>query len=119
MGEFIRKHWTYLLGALLLHVLFAGMFGLTMISMQRTTPPPAQLAIKAVVVDSSVVAKASRQRQRDRQREREQVEQQKREAEAQRQKQEQEEIQRREAEQRAEQERQTELKQREEAEQRR
>jgi colicin import membrane protein len=118
MGEFFRKHWTYLLGALLLHALFAGVFGLTLITMQRT-PPPTQLAIQAVVVDQSVVAKASRQRQRDRQRERERSEQQQREQEALKQKQEQEDIAKREAEQRAEQERQTELSQREQAEQRR
>jgi colicin import membrane protein len=108
MGEFLRKHWTYLLGALLLHALFAGVFGLTMITMQRT-PPPTQLAIQAVVVDQSVIAKASRQRQRERQRERERAEQQQREQEALKQKQEQEDIAQREAE----------LKQREETEQRR
>jgi colicin import membrane protein len=118
MGEFLRKHWTYLLGAVLLHALFAGVFGLTMVSMQRT-PPPAQLAIQAVVVDQSVVAKASRQRQRERQRERDRAEQQQREQESLKQKQQQEEIAKREAEQRAEQERQAELKQRQEAEQRR
>lgn len=113
MAEFIRQHWAYLLAALVLHVLFAGVFGLTLIQMSRHAPPP-QLAIQAVVVDQSMVSRAARQQQRQReqavQREREQAaEQQRRE----------EEMARREAEQRAEQERQIELKQREEAERQR
>jgi colicin import membrane protein len=114
MVEFIRKHWTYLLGAVLLHALFAGVFGLTMISMQRT-PPPTQLAIQAMVVDQSVLARAAKQRQRERER----VQVQQREQEAAKEKEQQEQVERREAEQRLEQERQAELKQREEAEQRR
>ncbi|MGH8177455.1 MAG: cell envelope integrity protein TolA [Steroidobacter sp.] len=118
MAEFIRKHWAYLIVAVLLHVLFAGVFGLTMIQMSRN-PPPAQLAIQAVIVDQSVLSRASRQQERERDREREQVQQREREQAAEQQRRDQEEIQRREAEQRVEQERQVELKQRQEAEQQR
>src|SRR5690606_9534870 len=111
MFDFLRQHWIYLLGALLLHVLFAGVFGLTMIQMSRNAPPP-QLAIQAVVVDPSVLAAAQRPQppQRDRERERRE-EQRKKELAEQREKQlaEQrrleEEVVRREAEQRAERER--------------
>ena len=92
MAEFVRQHWTYLIGALLLHVLFAGIFGLTLISISRN-PPPAQLAIQAVVVDSSQLRPSRQQRER---------------AEAEQRRQEQEAQARREAEQRAEQERQVE-----------
>lgn len=125
MFDFLRQHWIYLLGALLLHVLFAGVFGLTMIQMSRNAPPP-QLAIQAVVVDPSVLAAAQRPQplQRDRERERRE-EQRKKELAEQREKQlaEQrrleEEVVRREAEQRAERERLAEQKRREEEEQRR
>ena len=55
MAEFLRQHWGYLLAALALHVLFAGVFGLTMIQMSRNAPQP-QLAIQAVVVDQSLLA---------------------------------------------------------------
>ena len=50
MAEFLRKNWAYLIGAVLLHVVFAAVFGLTLISIARQ-PPPAELAIQAVVVD--------------------------------------------------------------------
>ena len=107
MAEFLRKHWAYLIGAVLLHVAFAGIFGLTMVSMWRKPLQPT-LAIQAVVVDRSVIDRAARQQQRERQqeRERQQAEQRKQEE-------------RREAEQRAEQERQQEQKQREQAQERR
>jgi colicin import membrane protein len=118
MAEFLRHHWAYLLAALALHVLFAGVFGLTMIQMSRNAPPP-QLAIQAMVVDQSLLNRANRQQQRAREREREQAQQREREQTAERQRREQEDTQKREAEQRAEQERQLELKQREESEQRR
>ena len=118
MAEFIRKHWAYLIAALLLHVLFAGVFGLTMLRMSRNAPPP-QLAIQAVVVDQSLLSRANRQQQRERERRREQAIQREREQAAEQQRREQEETARREAEQRAEQERQVELKQREEADQKR
>nr|WP_298728421.1 cell envelope integrity protein TolA [uncultured Steroidobacter sp.] len=132
MVDFIKQHWTYILGALLLHALFAGIFGLTMLNMQRS-PPPVQLAIQAVVVDPKALNDAARQqrqqRERDRaqQQEREQAAQREREEQvrreqeqaAEQQRREQEEVQRKQAEQRAEQERQIELKQRQEAEQRR
>jgi colicin import membrane protein len=113
MGEFLRQHWAYLIGALLLHVLFAGVFGLTLVSISRQ-PPPAQLAIQAVVVDQSVLNRANRRQQREaeQQRAREQ-------AAAEQRRQEQQEQERREEEQRAEQERQAELKQREQEDQRR
>jgi colicin import membrane protein len=132
MADFFKQHWTYIVGALLLHVFFAGIFGLTMLNMQRN-PPPVQLAIQAVIVDPASLSKATRQqqqrRERDRaaqqqreqqeQREREQKEQREREQTAEQQRREQEATVQREAEQRAEQERQVELKQRQEAEQRR
>jgi colicin import membrane protein len=108
MAEFLRQHWAYLIGALLLHVLFAGIFALTMVSLSRK-PPPAQLAIQAVVVDQSVLARASRQQQRDRER----AEQRQRERAAAEQRRQQEENARRDAEQRAEQERQIEQQRRE------
>ncbi|HEY0685042.1 MAG TPA: cell envelope integrity protein TolA [Steroidobacter sp.] len=132
MVDFIKQHWLYILGALALHAVFAGIFGLTMLNMQRT-PPPVQLAIQAVVVDPAALNKAARQQRQERerervqqrereaeaQREREQAEQQRREQEEEATRKQQEETARRESEQRAEQERQVELKQREEAEQRR
>lgn len=132
MVGFIKQHWQYIFGALLLHALFAGIFGLTLLNMQRT-PPPVQLAIQAVLVDPKALNQASRQQQQRRERER--AQQQEREAQAQREreqaadqqrreqedatKKQQEETARRETEQRAEQERQVELKQRQETEQRR
>jgi colicin import membrane protein len=105
MLEFLRKYWAYLIGALLLHVVFAAVFGLTMISMARK-PQQTVLAIHAVVVDRSVLDRAARQQQRDRAQEREQQRQQQ-EAEQRKQQE------RRETEQKAEQARQQEQKQRE------
>ena len=105
MPEFLRKHWVYLIGAVLLHVVFVGEFGLTMLKF-ASKPPPAPLAIQAVVVDRSVIDRAARQQERDRAKEREQQRQQQ---EAQQRKQEE----RREAEQKAEQQRQQEQEQRE------
>jgi colicin import membrane protein len=107
MAEFLRKHWAYLIGAVLLHVAFAGVFGLTLVSIWRKPLQPT-LAIQAVVVDRSVIDRAARQQQRDRAEERE-----RQQAEQRRQRE------RREAEQRAEQERQQEQKQREQEQQRR
>jgi colicin import membrane protein len=104
MLEFLRKYWAYLIGALLLHVVFAAIFGLTLISMARK-PQPAVLAIQAIIVDRSVLDRAARQ-QRDSTQEREQ---QRKQQEAEQRKQQE----RREAEQKAEQVRQQEQKQRE------
>jgi len=113
MAEFLRNHWAYLIGAVLVHVVFAAIFGLTMITMMRQ-PQPAALAIQAVVVDRSVIDRAARQQQRDRTQERErEQERQRQEAEQRKQQQE-----RRDAEQRAEQERQQEQKEREQEQQR-
>jgi colicin import membrane protein len=106
MAEFLRNHWAYLIGAVLVHAVFAAVFGLTMITMMRQ-PQPATLAIQAVVVDRSVLDRAARQQQRDRTQEREQ-ERQRQQVEERKQQE------RREAEQRAAQERQQEQKQREE-----
>jgi colicin import membrane protein len=111
MLEFVRQHWLYLLGALLLHVLFAGLFGLTMLQMSRKAPPP-QLAIQAVVVDSSVLEQPARRRQDEQaraQREREAEEARRRQAE---------EAERRQAEERAAREREVERQRRIEEEQR-
>ena len=125
MVDFLKQHWAYILGALLLHVVFAGIFRLSMWNMQRN-PPPVQLAIEAVIVDPASLNAPSRrqqqqQRERDRaaQQQREQQAQREREQAAERQRREQEELARREAEQRAERERQVELQQRQESEQRR
>jgi len=107
MSEFISKHWAYLIGAVLLHAVFAAVFGLTMINIWSKPLQPT-LAIQAVVVDRSVIDRAARKQQRDRAQERE------RQQAEQRQQQE-----KREAEQRAERERQQELKQREDEQQRR
>ena len=125
MADFIKQHWSYIIGAMLLHALFAGIFGLTMLNMTRT-PPQVQLAIQAVIVDPSTLKSPTKQ-QRQQQRERDRAEEQRREQEqqkereqvAEQQRREQEDTVRREAEQRAEQERQVELKQRQETEQRR
>jgi colicin import membrane protein len=113
MTEFLRQHWGYLIGALLLHVLFAGVFGLTLISMQRHAPPPT-LAIQAVVVDRSQLAQPKPQKPVPPQ---EDQAQQQAKVEADRKRQE--DQQRHEAEERAEREREVELKQREEQAQRR
>ncbi|MFO7305077.1 MAG: cell envelope integrity protein TolA [Gammaproteobacteria bacterium] len=72
MREFLRQHWVYLLGALLLHVLFAGVFALTLFQFSRNAPTP-QLAIEAVVVDESALASARRDRERERAREQERL----------------------------------------------
>ena len=107
MSEFISKHWAYLIGAVLLHVAFAAVFGLTLINIWSRPLQPT-LAIQAVVVDRSVIDRAARQqeRQKAQERERQQAEQRRQQE-------------KRDAEQRAEQERQQELKQREEEQQRR
>ena len=130
MSDFLRLNWKYLLGAALLHILFAGVFALTMISMSRNAPPPV-LAIQAVMVDPSILnAAGSVKREQDRQAqarreaaERERLAEQQRQKEEQdrkqEQKQQQEQQTQREAEQRAEQERQVEQKQRQEQEQKR
>src|SRR5262245_25838859 len=106
MAEFLRKNWVYLIGAVLLHVAFAAVFGLTLVNIWSKPLQPT-LAIQAVVVDRSVIDRAARQQQRERiqERERQQAEQRKQQE-------------RRDAEQRAEQERQKELKQREQEQQR-
>ena len=52
MAEFLRNHWVYLIGALLLHAVFAAVFGLTMVQFARQ-PQPATLAIQARVTGSS------------------------------------------------------------------
>lgn len=114
MAEFLRNHWTYLIGAVLLHVVFAGIFGLTLVSMARQ-PQPVQLAIQAVVVDQSVLSRAARQQERERERDRAQE----RERQAAEERKQEEQTKQREAEQRAEQEKQAEVKQREEEQQRR
>ena len=112
MIAFLRQHWTYLLGAMLLHALFAGVFALTMIQMSRTTPPT-QLAIEAVIVDESMLRQASRPPRRQR----EEQEKQREQALAE-EKQRQEEQAKRETEQRAERERQAEQERRDEEQQR-
>jgi colicin import membrane protein len=115
MSSFLRQNWVYLVGALLLHVLFAGVFGLTMIQISRDAPPP-QLAIQAVIVDESMLKQAS-QPPRPRPEEKQKIQAQQRErALAEQRKQEEA---KRETEQRAERERQAEQQRRQEEEQRR
>jgi colicin import membrane protein len=120
MPEFFRANWKYLLGAAFLHLLFAGVFGLTMIQMERDAPKP-QLAIQAFVVDGAKLGRAPARKptppQPDpaREREREQAAAKAREeAAAAEKKQQEEQVQKqRETEQRAEQERQADVKKRE------
>jgi len=112
MRSFLRQNWVYLVGALLLHVLFAGVFGLTMIQISRNAPPP-QLAIQAVVVDESMLKQAS-QPPRPRPEEKQKIQAQQREQEQRK-----EEQTKRETEQRAERERQAEQQRRQEEDQRR
>ncbi|HEX7113649.1 MAG TPA: cell envelope integrity protein TolA [Steroidobacter sp.] len=119
MGGLVRNNWPYFLGALALHVVFAGIFALTMISFRRE-PPPVPLAIEAVVVDPSVLNRAPRPAEPEIRQERERAEAEEREraAEAERLRQQQE-AERLQAERRAQEARQRELKQREEAERQR
>jgi colicin import membrane protein len=116
MIAFLRQHWPYLIGAVLLHVLFAGVFGLTLIQMSRNVTPP-QLAIQAVIVDESML-KSAKPRPPPRREEPEKTQAQQREQELAEQRK-QEEQTKRDAEQRAERERQAEQQKREEQEQRR
>lgn len=121
MLDFLRQHWLYLLGALLLHVLFAGIFGLTMLQLTRDVPPP-QLAIQAVVVDESMLAAPTRQREREQERLRAQREKElaaQREKELAEKRELEQQVLRQEAEQRAERERQAEQQRRLQEEQRR
>lgn len=120
--EFVRNNGRYLLGAALLHALFAGIFALTMLSLPSDPPPP-QLAINAVLtVDPELAAQAARAEKlaQDRAKiEKDKAEREKA-AEEQRQKEDQQkEAAQKEAEQRAEQERQVELRQKQEKEQQR
>jgi colicin import membrane protein len=107
MSEFISKNWAYLIGAALLHLVFAAIFGLTLVNIWSKPLKPT-LAIQAVVVDRSVIDRAARQQQRERAQERE-----RQQAEQRRQQE------KREAEQRAERDRQQEQKQRDDEQQRR
>lgn len=116
MIAFLRQNWVYLVGALLVHALIAGIFGLTLIQISRNAPPP-QLAIQAVVVDESMLQQASRppRQQREEQEKQRAAERERELAEEQRQ---QEEEAKRETEQRAERERQAEQQRRDEESQR-
>lgn len=105
MSEFLSKHWAYLIGAVLLHLAFAAVFGLTLVNIWSKPLQPT-LAIQAVVVDRSVLDRAARNQQRERAQERE-----RQQAEQRRQQE------KREAEQRAEQERQQEQQRRQTEEQ--
>lgn len=67
--NWFSSHWPYLVGAVVFHVLIAGLFGLTMIEWQRNAPPPT-LAIQAFVVDENQLAKPVSTVQRERVRER-------------------------------------------------
>ncbi|HMN46243.1 MAG TPA: cell envelope integrity protein TolA [Povalibacter sp.] len=114
MADFIRLNWKYLLGAAALHVLFAGLFALTMIQMSLNAPPP-QLAIQAVVVDATQVGATSRKREREREQERQRVQQEREQAAVEQKRIEEQRV----VEQRAEQERQVEQQRRQEEEQKR
>jgi colicin import membrane protein len=56
--SWFKDHWPYLLGALILHVGIAAVFGLAMRYWQRNAPPPT-LAIEAFVVDADQLAKVT------------------------------------------------------------
>lgn len=118
MVDFVKTNWKYLIGAAFLHTLFAGVFALTMIQMSLNAPPP-QLAIQAVVLDSSQIKAAGRKQQQEKEQEQQRAEQQAREQAAAEQRREQEKTAQQEAEQRAEQERQVEVRRRQEEDQRR
>src|SRR6185436_18323260 len=75
MPEFIRNHWAYLIGAVLLHLVFAAVFGLTLVNIWSKPLQPT-LAIQAVVVDRSVLEGAARKQQREQEQERRQAEEQ-------------------------------------------
>ena len=116
MVDYLRLNWRYLFGAAMVHALFAGVFALTMIQMSLNAPPP-QLAIQAVVLESSQikVAPSAQQKQEERQR----VEQQAREQAAAEERRQQEKAAQEESEQRAEQERQADVQRRQQEEQQR
>lgn len=59
MDDYLKLNWQYLFGAGLLHVLFAGVFALTMVQISRDAPPP-QLAIAAVLVDAATLQQVPR-----------------------------------------------------------
>ncbi|MET0658983.1 MAG: cell envelope integrity protein TolA [Steroidobacteraceae bacterium] len=101
MINFLGEHWKYFIGAVLVHLLIAGIVALTAISTSHRTPPP-MLAIQAVVVDRSLLeapARRERARQQAAERRRQEQERQKKEQEEERQKQQTEEKAQREAEQ--------------------
>ena len=77
--------WRYVLGAIGLHVLFLGVFGLTLISIKRDAPPP-QLAIQGMIVDAASLKQRPTPRPRDREREEQRRQEQQREEEAKQQK---------------------------------
>lgn len=76
-SSWFKAHWRYLLGAIALHAVVAGLFGLTMLQMQRNAPPPT-LAIEAVVVDAEQLAKLAPAPKVDRERERREAEERRR-----------------------------------------
>ena len=83
--SWLATYGPYVFGAVLLHALFAGLFGLTMVTMQRNAPEPT-LAIQAVIVDQNQLAqpprKAQQERERARQLEQQEAERKRQEAEA-------------------------------------
>jgi colicin import membrane protein len=118
MFQYLKLNWRYLFGAAVLHLLFAGLFAVTMIQMSLQAPPP-QLAIQGVVLDASQIDAAARREQQQKEDQRRQAEQQARQQAAEQQRREQEQVAQREAEQRAEQERQVEIQRRQQREQQR
>jgi colicin import membrane protein len=106
-SSWFKDHWPYLLGALVVHLVIAALFGLTMIEWQRNAPPP-MLAIQAFVVDENQLAKAAPP-PRDLERERREAD-----ARAAEERRRQEEAAKREQESRAEQERQQQERERQE-----
>lgn len=114
---FFKQNWKYLIGATLLHALFAGLFGLTLISLPRKMPPP-QLAIQAEIVGQPLVSSAARRERQERERaERERAQAEEKQKQAAEQRRQKEAEAQRETEQRAEQERQVQLKRQQEREQ--
>ena len=63
MSEFLSEHWRYFIGAVLVHVLIAGIVALTTLTSHET--PPLMLAMEVVVVGRSVLeAPVCRERER-------------------------------------------------------
>lgn len=98
MSDFLSEYWKYLIGAVFVHLLIAGIVALTVMTTSHRAVVP-MLAIQAVVVDRSLLeAPARRERERKQAAERRRQEEERQKQEQQRQQQESEQKAQREAE---------------------